>query len=83
MNENEVDYKALYEEAFAKEIEPGTSGYGIAYRDEDGKDLNGIPWLDGVYSTTEELNEGIQNLKETMLVWTLHHTKLMVNNQKL
>lgn len=64
MKENEIDYKALYEEAFAKEIEPGTSGYSIAYRDKDGKDLNGIPWLDGVYLTTEELNEGIQNLKD-------------------
>lgn len=38
--------------------------YGIAYRDKDGKDLNGIPWLDGIYSTIEELNEGIQNLKD-------------------
>ncbi|MBR4589159.1 MAG: hypothetical protein IKO36_00730 [Bacteroidaceae bacterium] len=36
--------------------------YNIAYKDKNGKDFNGLPWLDGIYYNMDALNTRVNEL---------------------
>ena len=38
--------------------------YSIAYRDKDGADFNGLPWLVGLFETIDQMDAAIKNLKD-------------------
>ena len=38
--------------------------YNIAYRNKDGEDFNGLPWLEGLFDTRDQMEAAIKNLKD-------------------
>ena len=38
--------------------------YNVAYKDKDGADFNGLPWLEGLFDTRTQMEAAVKNLKD-------------------